>query len=709
MNTFSSEPGLRGYMTRQKFTIISMKKTKHTMRASTIILTVLSLLVLTIAWGQPNGKFEPIDIFDIEMVSDPRISPDGKTIVYVRNFKDIMSDGNRSNLWIIDTDGKNHKPLTSGNVNNYAPRWSPDGTKLAYVSSSEGKPQIFMRWMEDGTTAKITNLLSSPSAVKWSPDGKWLALTMDVKQDQSSFSVMPAKPEGANWADPPIYIDHIQYRGDGQGYLDQEYSQIFLLSAEGGTPRQVTHKPYHHYGIDWAPDSKALVFVSNNRPNWEFDPRNSEIHELNLDDLSIKTLTSRYGPDGSPKISPDGRNIAYLGFDDAHQGYQIDRLYIMNRDGSNPYQLCADLDRDIEDISWSKDGGHIYFQYDNHGNTNIARTDMKGSVTRLADNVGGLSLGRPYSGGAHSVSSNGRVAFTYGTTQRPADLAIYRDGNVHVLTGVNEDLFAHKQLGEVEEIWYNSSYDGRQIQGWIVKPPGFDASKKYPLMLEIHGGPFTNYGARFSAEIQLFAAKGYVVLYTNPRGSTSYGEEFGNLIHHNYPGNDYDDLMSGVDEVIAKGYIDEDQLYVTGGSGGGVLTSWIIGKTNRFRAAVVAKPVINWYSFVLYSDNLGFFHKYWFPGKPWEQTEHYMSRSPINLVGNVSTPTMLLTGEEDWRTPISESEQYYAALKLQGVDCAMVRIPGASHGIASKPSQLIAKVNSIVSWFDKHKKENSKP
>ncbi|MBT8219318.1 MAG: prolyl oligopeptidase family serine peptidase, partial [Bacteroidia bacterium] len=253
-------------------------------------------------------------------------------------------------------------------------------------------------------------------------------------------------------------------------------------------------------------------------------------------------------------------------------------------------------------------------------------------------------------------------------------------------------------------MWWKSSFDDRDIQGWVVYPPDYDPSKKYPVLLEIHGGPFANYGSRFSAECQLFAAKGYIVLYANPRGSTSYGKEFGNLIHHNYPSEDYDDLMSGVDALIAEGNVDEDQLYVTGGSGGGVLTSWIIGKTNRFRAAVVAKPVINWYSFVLYADNPATFYKYWFPGKPWDHMEHYMKRSPISLVGNVTTPTMLLTGEEDWRTPIAESEQYYAALKIQGVDASMVRIPGASHGIANKPSNLIAKVNAITKWFEDHKK-----
>jgi dipeptidyl aminopeptidase/acylaminoacyl peptidase len=260
---------------------------------------------------------------------------------------------------------------------------------------------------------------------------------------------------------------------------------------------------------------------------------------------------------------------------------------------------------------------------------------------------------------------------------------------------------AHKELGQVEEITYSSTYDDRAIQGWVIKPPCFDPQKKYPMILEIHGGPHLNYGSRFSAEMQLYAAAGYVVLYTNPRGSTSYGEEFAQLIHHNYPGEDFDDLISGVDELINQGYVDADRLFVTGGSGGGVLSSWIVGKTDRFSAAVVVKPVINWYSFALTSDHYNYFAKYWFPGLPWEYPEHYLKRSSLSLVGNVKTPTMLIGGESDHRTPISEAEQYYQALKLCKVPTALVRIPGASHNIARRPSHMIAKVANVLAWFEK--------
>ena len=376
----------------------------------------------------------------------------------------------------------------------------------------------------------------------------------------------------------------------------------------------------------------------------------------------------------------------------------------MDTDGSNVKLVSEGFDRNISNINWMRDGKGLYFQYDTEGMTKIASMSLSGKVKDVVDELGGLSLGRPYSGGSYTISPSGRYAFTYGNVYNPADLAVGFNGSKDRLTHLNKDLFDYKELGRVEEVWYESSYDGKKIQGWLVYPPNFDPTTTYPLILEIHGGPFTNYGFRFSAEVQLFASEGYFVLYTNPRGSTSYGKEFANLIHHNYPSQDYDDLMSGVDHVVTRDYIDGDNLFVTGGSGGGVLTSWIVGKTDRFRAAVVAKPVINWYSFVLYADNISFFYKYWFPGMPWDNLEEYMKRSPISYVANVTTPTMLLTGEDDYRTPMAESEQFYAGLKLNKVESMLVRIPGASHGIAARPSNLIAKVNAITAWFDKYKK-----
>ena len=673
------------------------------------VIFFLSVLITTTSvHAGSGGKFTLGEFFELEYASDPQISPDGGRVIYVRNFADIMTDRRYSNLWIVDVDGKNHRSLTTGHRNDRSPRWSPDGSKLIYVSNKEGSSEIYMRWMDSGQTARLTNVRYSPSGISWSSDGKMIAFNMFVKKEPSSPAEMPDKPAGAKWADPPKVIDKMIYRADGSGYRENGYSHIFTLPAEGGTPRQLTSGDYHHGGsVEWTADGSALIFSANRRDDWEYEGRDSEVYEISAKDGSLRQITKRKGPDSSPALSPNGNTVAYTGYDDRYQGYQVSHLYTISRKGTGTKRITGSLDRSVGNITWGKDGKGLYAGYSDKGNGKIAYIPLKGKARVITGNVGGTSIGRPYSSGSFTVSDNGTIAFTVTSPGRPADVAVVsaKGGKPKKITSLNEDLFGHKDLAEVEEIWYKSSHDGRDIHGWIGKPPGFDPEKKYPLILEIHGGPFANYGDRFSAEIQAFAAAGYVVLYTNPRGSTSYGEEFGNLIHHAYPGDDFFDLMSGVDATIDKGYIDENNLFVTGGSGGGVLTAWLVGRSDRFTAAVSQKPVINWYSFVLTADMYGIFTKYWFPGFPWEMPDHYHKRSPLSLVGNVSTPTMLLTGEADYRTPMSESEQYYQALKLRKIDTKLVRIPGASHGIYRRPSQHIAKVAEILEWFEKYQKK----
>ena len=669
---------------------------------SFIVFTIL--LSINIIYSQSNNKFKPIDVFSLEYVSNPKISPDGKKVLYVRNFKDIMTDKNHSNIWIIDFDGKNNTPLTTGNKNDFDPTWSNSGDKFTYKSNSDDTVQLYLYVLGQKSNQKLTNLQNSVSSVDWSEDDKYLVFTSFVEKPSVSLIKMPEKPKGAKWNDPASEIDGIKYRSDGRGYLNQGFSQVFILPTEGGTPRQITFLNNNASSPKWLAKNK-IIFSANLHEDSDLEPRNSEIYSINIISEKITPLTTRLGPDYSPVVSPDKKEIAYLGFDEKYLGYQQSNLYIMSNNGKEIRNISENFNRNISNINWSADGKGLYFQYDDKGMTKLAYMSISGKLKNIVDQLGGMTLGRPYSGGTYSISQNNRYAYTLGNVYSPSDLAVGYNTSFKRLTALNKDLFDHKELGNVEEVWFKSSFDERQIQGWLVKPPNFDPSKKYPLILEIHGGPFSNYGFRFSAEIQLFASKGYMVLYTNPRGSTSYGKEFANLIHHNYPNQDYDDLMSGVDHILKRSYIDEENLFVTGGSGGGVLTAWIIGKTTRFKAAVVAKPVINWYSFVLYADNINIYYKYWFPGAPWDNLEHYMKRSPISYVANVKTPTMLLTGEQDFRTPIAESEQFYAGLKLNKVESMLVRIPGASHGIAARPSNLITKVNAITAWFEKYRVE----
>jgi acylaminoacyl-peptidase len=660
----------------------------------------------------PADRLTVEDIFNLELASDPQISPDGTRVVYVRQFADIMKDQRRSNLWIVSFDGKDHRPLTTGNFSDTSPRWSPDGNELAYISDRDGSPQIYRRWMDSGQTAKLSSLTSDPSGIAWSPDGKWISFTTLVPEEAPIVEDMPSKPEGATWAEPARVIDQLVYRFNGAGYLKPGYYHLFVLPAEGGTPRQISSGDFQHGGVGfrateavWTPDSKYLILSANRHPNYELEPLDTDVYEFSLADGSVKALTTRKGPDHSPQVSPDGRRIAYLGFDDRYQGYQVTRLYVMARDGSGSRPLTDGLDRDVANIRWSPDGSGVYFTSDDQGNSGLQYMTLDGPAQKLAGNLG-ASFSAYGGGGTISIAKNGAFATTYSRPHVPGDIAVGSMGkpDVKVLTAVNEDLFAGKKLGEVEEIWYDSSKDGRKVQGWLLKPPDFDPSRKYPLILEIHGGPFANYGDRFDIEKQLMAARGYVVLYTNPRGSTSYGNEFGNLIHHAYPGDDFYDLDSGVDAAIAKGYIDPENVMVTGGSGGGVLTSWMVGRTTRFRAAVTVYPVINWYSFTLTSDIGNMTSKYWFPGLPWDYVEHYEKRSLLSVVKNVKTPTMVLCGEEDYRTPMSESEQYYQALKLLGVETELVRVPGEPHGISRRPSHHMAKILSIIGWFERHRK-----
>jgi len=667
----------------------------------------LTLLLAAPLLGHASPPaFAPADVFAMEWADNPRLSPDGSALVYERNGFDIQSDRKRSALWMIDVATGAQRPLTVSSADQGGAAWSPDGKRLAYVSTdADGKPQIFVRWLKDGVEARVTQLQQGPGQLSWSPDGRWIAFTQRVPATAKPLATdMPTPPKGARWAEPVKVIDQFRYRFDGAGYIEPGYRHVFVVGADGGAARQVTVGDHDFGGpLLWARDGRSVIVSANPVAEADFEPIESDLYRVALSDGALTRLTSRKGPDGSASLSANGRLLAFVGFDDKEMGYHNSVLSVLDLASGKTTALTADLDRSVEDPIWDGDRG-IYFTYDDRGVTRLAWIAASGGkIEQVASDLGGTAMGRPYGGHALDVRA-GKVAYTVTSNTRPADIAIVnRGGTPRRLTALSDNLLDARTLGRTEELVWQSSADGREVQGWLVYPPDFDPAKKYPLLLEIHGGPFANYGPRFAPEIQLYAARGYVVLFTNPRGSTSYGDAFANLIHHNYPGQDFDDLMSGVDAAIARGFVDVDNLFVTGGSGGGALTAWIVGHTDRFRAAVSAKPVINWVSFALTADAYGFFSRYWFPGKPWDHFEHYMKRSPISYVGRVKTPTMLITGEVDHRTPIAQSEEFYQALKLQKVDTALVRIPGASHSINARPSQMIAQVLNTAAWFERYR------
>jgi dipeptidyl aminopeptidase/acylaminoacyl peptidase len=667
----------------------------------------LSLMAVdALAADGPSSRFEGADLFRLECATDPQIRPDGKMVAYVRRSYDIMSDRARSAIWLIDVQSGAQSPLAAGPGSSSAPRWSPDGDRIAFVARGEdGRAQLMVRWVSSGAQARIADLTESPRALTWSPDGRSIAFVMFTLGEPGKLGEAPRKPTGAKWAEPLELITDINYRSDDEGYTRPGQTHVYVVSADGGAPRQLTFGPYDEAGpLAWSGDGRSLIVSGQRTEGWRLDPQNSELYRLAVGDGTITQLTHRVGPDVNPEVSPDGRHIAYLGFDDHLRSYEDTRLYVMDVEGGSPRSLTDNLDRDLDAAHWAADGKSIYVSYIDRGVGTVARVFLDGRLEPVASGLSGSALDRPYSGGQFTVARDGTIAYTSGTTVRPSDVSVVRGRSARQLTHLNEDLFRERTLATAQSLPVKSSFDQRPIDAWLLLPPGSNPGQRHPLILEIHGGPFTSYGPVFSTDDQLYAAAGYAVVYANPRGSTSYGAEFANLIHHDYPGHDYDDLMSVVDAAIAAGVADAEQLYVTGGSGGGVLTAWIVGQTRRFRAAASQKPVINWAGWTLTTDMYPFAVKYWFAKRPWDDPDTYWKHSPLSLVGAVTTPTLVVVGDADYRTPVSDAEQYYQALQLRGVPTALVKVPGASHGsLAARPSQSAAKASAIIAWFNRYR------
>ncbi|CAH9061727.1 Dipeptidyl-peptidase 5 [Pseudoalteromonas holothuriae] len=672
---------------------------KRTLHCSLLAFSALPLFT------QASTGLQASDIFELEYASDPQISPNGKKIIYVRNSNDVMNDSKRQNLWLVDTQSGEQTPLFSDQNSYYQPRWSADGRKIAFVSNVSGSTQVHVHYLDQNRTALLTQLNTGISNLTWSPDSKWLAFSQKVSQKPAVIANMPSKPNGAKWSEPAIVIDSAYYQADGQGLVKPGYRHIFVLPSEGGTPRQLTSGNYHHSGkLAWRPDSRGIVFSANRIADWEYKALEGDLFEVDFA-RNIKQLTSFTGKEHSPSFSENGKQLAYLSASGELNPYRNHKLNIMNWQSKTTNMIAKDFDRSIQNPVWVS-SSKLAISYDDHGKRKLATITTKGKINDLSDSLSGTTLGRPYLSGHFSANYDGEITFTKGNSQRPADVALTSiKGKVSQLTSLNEDLLAHKSLGKVHELTYNSSFDGEQIQGWYITPPNFDPKEKYPLLLEIHGGPHLAYGPHFSAELQRYAAQGYVVFYDNHRGSSSYGERFAMLLKYKYSSKeDFADHNSGVDAMLKTGFIDEKNLFIAGGSAGGIATAYAIGLTDRFNAAVVVKPVINWLSKVLTADSGLIQIPTQFPGMPWDHVDHYWQRSPLSLVGNVTTPTMLMTGEEDLRTPMAETEQFYQALKHRKIDSVLVKIPGAPHGIAGRPSRMISKIEHTLAWFEKYKK-----
>lgn len=697
-----------------------MFETSRTIQVPRSLWLVLSAMILGASHEiQAAEPVTVLDLYELQEADKPNISPDGKWVVYERHFNDPSTDKRYSNLWMMTIDGKQHRALTSGRFVDRDTDWSEDGSFLVFTSDREPPRQIFRYDFDDEKLSPLTKLEKAPSGISLSPDGSLVSFVALVPAPPLNIVEPKVPPSGATWAEPPRVFDQLRYRWDGVGYLERGMLQVFVVPSEGGEVRQVSDNDYPNGGSQiqdspqnlagaaspvWSPDGQFLYVATVRGEDYEYNVYDTEVYRIAVNSGEVRQLTDRRGPDSIPRVSPDGRHIAYLGYDDHLKGYQVVQLYVMNSDGTDARSLTESLDRDVMNVTWAADGQWLYFMLVDRGNTKLARVSLQGQLEYLESDLG--SKPTAYPSGSYSIASDGSYIFTPITANRFGQLALGRPGAaraVNTILDVNKSVFEGRSESRVEDIRYPSSFDGREVQGWVVYPPDFDESRKYPLILEIHGGPFANYGARFSLDHHSMAASGYVVLYTNPRGSTSYGADFGNLIHHAYPGNDWADLESGVSAVTEKGFIDERNIFITGGSGGGILGSWGIGKTDRFRAAAILYPAVNFTSWTLTSDKAFKLSRYFFPSAEWSDPGHYLNRSPLSLARTMKTPTIILTGEEDYRTPLSESQQLYTALKLNHVEAVLVVYPGENHGIGRRPSNSISTVEHTLGWFDKHR------
>lgn len=674
----------------------------------------LALLLSVAAPAFAASPFEPADLYRLSMVTDPKVSPDGTRIAFNKAAFDIQTDTRTGELWLATLNGKtlDQRLLVPAATKASGAEWSPDGTQLAYVAPFLGKPQLWIMDVSAGTARMATSGKVAPRGLAWSPDGQRIAFVARVETPAVTIPGMPIKPEGATWATPAKVIDTFQYRNDGSGYITPGADQVFVITLSTGEPIQLTKGDTDQVSdndIAWTPDGARIVYTTRLRPGADMMPAESDLWSVPASGGTAARLTDIDGTEASPAISPDGKSLAYVGFLTSTKFYIQPDLWIRPMAGGPARNLTARLDRPIINAKWAKDGKGLYIFYNDAGFTRVAWVSVNADTDKFGpmiavEKVGGTRLYLPSSGGTWS-EGNGTFAYTSAETDRPAALAIERQGHLVGKVDFNSGWRAGKTMGKLERVTWRSSVGALPIEGWVQYPPDFNPAKKYPLALEIHGGPNGDYGPYFSITHQIYAAAGYIVLFSNPRGSIGYGQRFANGIDPSeggsYPGDDHADLMSGVDEMLKRPYVDPRNLFIGGGSGGGVLTTNAIAKTDRFRAAAALRPVTDWTVQGLTSDIVAVTLQNWVPGRPWENHDDFWKRSTLSMVGSVKTPTILIDGDADWRTPISQSEAYYQALKVRGIDTRMVRLPEAGHGMG-RPSQWLATNLAVTDWYGRY-------
>lgn len=655
------------------------------------------------------------DLYSLNLVSDVRISPDGGHVVYTVQRVDRKTEKKYTNLWIAPTSKGEARQFTAGDQHDSSGRWSPDGNQIAFLSDrgdKEKPAQIYLIPFSGGEALRLTKIDGEIGDMSWSPDGKRLLCSMRKKDAEEIEREKDEQKKKLGVV--ARHYERVFYKLDGYGYLPKERTHIWSVDTRRGKASQLTdHAVYDEYNPAWSPDGKWIAFTSNRSEDPDFSPDRTDLFVMPSVGGEFRKIETPIGDKGHPAFSPDGKWIAYYGVEGEGLWYKNLGLWVVPADGSKPPRnLTEKYDLHVSSMTindvgspemmpptWSKDGKRIYFQAVLHGSTLLKSILAKGGDLRDEIGEGGVV-------GSYTFDKEQkRLAYFRGHMNDPVQIFLHETGkaNDQQLTQLNRKLLDDVDLGSVEEVWFKGAANN-DLQGWILKPPGFDSSKKYPSIMEIHGGPYTQYGNFFMHEFYFLAAHGYVIYFSNPRGGRGYGEEHAKAIHGGTGGADYADLMAWADYMEKQPYIDPQRMGVTGGSYGGEMTVWIIGHTQRFKAAVTQRCVSNYLSMWGSSDMNWVFQQDLSNKPPFEDMQYYWEHSPIAYIGNARTPTLVIHNESDLRCPIEQGEQVYVALKKLGVETEMVRFPDEFHGLSrtGRTDRRIARLNHILRWFDKY-------
>lgn len=689
------------------------------MRLAANVLALLGWSVASANGSTPKLPVQPNDHFATVIAVQPQVSPDGRDVLYTRSGIDIMTDDYTDSFRVAAVDGSPERQPCEASASmqqvvSGSARWSPDSKQIAYVAGTEQGPQIHVCDLRSGTARRLSSLPGAPSRLAWSPDGKTLAFLSVVADPVPTATLKPLEPPaGAVWRGKTFVSDEVIYRHDGAGAARPQRHHLFVMPANGGEARQISQGRVSFAGYggfeltkgfpSWSPDSREIVISGRIEPDDFSRPVHTDVFAYDVASGQRTRLTEVDGFKNNATLSPDGKLIAYVGWPNLGKAYHMPNLWVMKRDGSELRSLTPTLDKAVQYFVWAPDSRSLLTTYADAGHVALARIDLSGKVDVLARNVGAGRDQYTANNPQVSAGAGGVIAYSMQDELTPGDLVVQKNGRTRRLTNLNAAFFASRVLGRTEERWFTSTHDGQKIHGFVVTPPGFDPSRRYPSIVHIHGGPYLSWGRHYDYTTQRFAAAGYVVVFVNARGSWGYGQAFADLLQNDFPGaGDVGDYLGVLDAMAKEPWIDPNRFYVTGGSAGGLQTAWLIGHTQRFRAAAPYYMVADWTSLVLTTDNPHRTAYLWFKGPPWSNHEEYWRRSPLRVVGNVKTPTLILHGEQDWRTPLSQAEEYFTALKLAGVETRLVRFPGEPHDIDKVPSNNITLVSAIIDWFDMH-------